>query len=383
MKKAVACGVLAVLLGILLYLNLSNEPFLPFLLPTMPPAPSTPVTTDLPKPSLTPSPSPSPTPEPTPDMTDPGRNLLTGAYIDEDIAARRPIAVVINNRYKALPQSGIAQASMYYEVLSEGDITRIIALFQDFDAAKIGPIRSMRHYFLDFALDHDAIFAHHGHSPQGGTALQTLGIDNIEGLKVDGTTYWRDPERVKIPSMYEHSSYTSAERLWAYINNVKQYRNVKAEDYTGLFAFYDEPASPEGSTPAMKITVNYASTFTATFAYNAETGLYMRSQFNEPHIDAETGAQLTVTNLIVQNAEVWHIPGDSAGRRNAELVASGTGTLYTNGTALPVTWTKTSHQSPTQWFDTAGNPLTLNIGKTWVCVTPNASTVETGVDVTP
>ena len=319
-------------------------------------------------PAPSPTATPSPTPAPTPDRTGLDRNLLTGEYIDETIAHRRPVAVVINNLIKALPQSGIGQAAMYYEVLSESSITRIIAIFQDFDAEKIGPIRSMRHYFLDFALDHDAIFAHHGHSPQGQTAINTLKIDNIEGLKVDGTYYWRDPARYAIPGMMEHSSYTSAENLWKYIDGKAGYRNTKADGYEGMFAFYDEPTAPKGDA-ADVITVPYAGSFKPVFTYDAETKLYAREQYGEPHMDELSGEQLSVTNVLVQNAEVWHIPGDDAGRRDVALVASGTGWLFTNGVVVPVKWSKTSHQSPTVWTDAAGDVLTLNVGKTWVCVT--------------
>jgi len=335
-------------------------------------------TLPLPTPSSTPmpTPTPSPTPVPTPDRTGLAMNLLTGEYIDEEIAHRRPVAVVINNLYKALPQSGIGQAAMYYEVLAESTITRIIAIFQDFDAAKIGPIRSMRHYFLDFALDHDAIFAHHGHSPQGQNALDSLKIDNIEGLRVDGSYYWRDPVRYAIPGMIEHSSFTSAENLWKYINDKTKYRTEKAEDYTGLFEFYEEPTAPVGGKTATKIRVLFAGSYAPVFTYDAETGLYAREEYEEKHIDELTGEQLTVTNVIVQNAVVNNIPGDTEGRRDVILVASGTGTLFTNGVAVSVTWSKASHTAPTVWKDSAGNMLTLNVGQTWVCVTANDPTYE-------
>jgi len=333
----------------------------------------TPIRTATPIPTPTPESTiesiPEPTPEPTPDLTNMSVNLLTGLYIDKAIAARRPVAIVINNLPKALPQSGIGQASMYYEVLSEGSITRIISIFQDFDTAKIGPIRSMRHYFLDFALDHDAIFAHHGHSPQGKSALRSLGIDNIEGLNVDGTYYWRDAVRKNTPGMFEHSSYTSAENLWKYINDKARYRTDKAENYEGMFAFYDTATAPIDGIAATKITVKFTNAFKPVFTYNPETNLYAREQYNGPHIDELTGNQLMVTNILVQNTSVRQIVGDREGRRDVTLVGSGTGMLFTQGTAMSVTWKKTSHQSPTEWFDAQGNKLTLNAGKTWVCVT--------------
>jgi len=333
-------------------------------------------TTPTPQPTASATPIPAETPAPTPDLTGKAQNVLTGEYIDEEIAARRPVAVVINNLVRALPQSGIGQAAMYHEVLAESSITRIITVFQDFDAEKIGPIRSMRHYFLDFALDHDAIFAHHGRSPQGLAALGNLHIDNIEGLQVDGTYYWRDPARYAIPGMIEHSSYTSAENLWKYINDKAGYRAEKDGSFAGMFSFYAEPTAPADGEPATVVTVPYAGSFRPAFTYNAETGLYARAQYDMPHIDELTGEQLTVTNVLVQNAEVNFIPGDTEGRRDVVLVGSGTGFLFTQGTVIPVAWKKASHASPTEWLDANGNQLSINVGKTWVCVTAMAPVYE-------
>jgi len=294
-------------------------------------------------------------------------NVLTGEYIDEEIAARRPVAVVINNLYAALPQSGVSQAAVYYEVIAEGAITRIIAVFQDFDAAKIGSIRSTRHYFLDFALDNDAIFAHHGQSPQGEIDLAALKIDNLNGMKLDGTYYWRDPVRASQPGMKEHSSYTSAENIWKYIEKVG-YRTERAAGFDGMFAFYNGPTVPAGGVAAVQIETPFANAFRPSFQYDAETKLYYRTEYNEAQIDVETGGQLAVTNVVVQNVVVRDL-NDAAGRRDVALVSSGTGYLFTNGVVVPLTWEKTSRQSPTQWFDADGNKLKLNVGKTWFCVT--------------
>ena len=144
--------------------------------------------------------------DPGPDLTGLAMNPLTGHYIDEDLAWRRPLAVVINNINQALPQSGIAQADVIYEVLAEGGVTRLVAIYKEMDAEKIGPVRSTRHYFLDFALNHDAVLVHHGGSPQGYAAISNMGAANLDGMHIV-RAFFRDPARAAIPRMIEHSSF--------------------------------------------------------------------------------------------------------------------------------------------------------------------------------
>ncbi len=323
------------------------------------------------------TPEPTPTPEPTEDLTGKAINPMTGLSIDENVVNRRPFAVVINNLKKALPQSGIAQADIYYEVLAEADITRIIAIFQDFDSQKIGPVRSMRHYFLNFAGDNDAIFVHHGGSDPGYEAIVDNKFNNIDGMKFEGPgTFWRDPQRVKISGMMEHSSYTNAEKLLERAEKLK-YRFEKPDDFKGMFDFYEKLSSPDGKA-ADTVKVPFSSNQDATFSFDAETGLYKRYEFGNEQIDEETGGGLAVSNVLVQYVEMYVIKGDKEGRREVKLVGSGDGLLITAGKAVPVTWQKKGLFSPTEWLAENGDKLTINKGKTWVCVV-NKDT-EVGVE---
>lgn len=326
--------------------------------------------TETPKPTPSPSPTPKPTPSPTPEPTkSPYINLLTGEELQNaELSARRPIAIVINNVKEALPQNGIAQASLYYEILSEGNITRIIALFQDFDAAKIGSIRSARDYFLDFSFDHDAIFVHHGGSNLAYAAIKSQKADNIDGMKFDGTIFWRDAERQRVNG-YVNSSVTSAANIFTQIENYG-YRLNKADGYEGMFAFYDAPSNVKNAERSENVTVNYISSTKAGFIYDRETKKYAKFWNGKDQIDVETGEQLRVTNVLVQLANMYEIPGDTADRRAAELIGSGTGFLATNGTYTPVKWKKNSLKEPTVWTHEDGTPLTLNVGKTWISVAP-------------
>ena len=294
---------------------------------------------------------------------------LTGLWIKEEAAERRPFTVMINNLKQALPQSGISQADMIYETLVEGDITRLLAVFQDFNAEKIGPVRSARHYYLDFAFDVDGIYVHYGKSPQALQAFKDLRTDNLEGLSgLDSMMCWRDPVRAKQKGMYEHSVYTSAERLMKTLEAVN-YRKERREGLQPLFKFAEEEMIPQGEN-AGEVVLPFSDQHVAKFQFDAASKLYKRSQFNAPHIDAETGKQLEVKNVVVQYANIRTIQGDTAGRRDVDLVGSGKGVYISNGKALPITWSKKDHKIPTEYKDAQGNPLQINKGKTWICIFP-------------
>ena len=301
---------------------------------------------------------------------------LTGLSVDEAVVNCRPAAVVINNHNKARPQSGIGQAAICYEVLAEGNITRIIAIFHDFDAQKIGPVRSARHYFVDFALDYDAILVHHGGSPQGYKAIEESGIADLDGMFLS-ETFWRDPERVSIPGMFEHSSYTG-EALIRKAQEQFEFRPVIREGLNPGFLFYDEPVSP-GEESAAFISVLFAQGYGSYFEYR--NGLYYKYIENEPQIDAETGEQLSVTNIIIQYAPIAIIPGDTGGRRDVKVVGEGGGVLITNGGSAPIEWRKESHETPTRWYNEDGGGLYINRGKTWICVvSPDTEVIIEGIE---
>jgi len=292
------------------------------------------------------------------------KSPFTGEYIDEELISLRPYAITINNNHKALPQSGIAQADIMYEVPAEGEITRMVGIFQNFDAEKIGPVRSARDYFTYFALDNDAIYIHHGGSPTGYAAIKNRGINDIDGMK--DSAFWRDQKRFNTAGMYEHSSYIDAEGIKESAANKGFDLEYDAEP---MFSFYDEETKIEGERAPL-VTIPYSYYQVSQFVFNVETGLYERYQTDKPQIDDQTGETVTAKNVIIQEAEIYIIPGDDAGRREVSLVGSGKGYMATMGNVQPITWQKTAYNAPTQWFDADGNELKLNAGKTWICVCP-------------
>ena len=315
-------------------------------------------------------------PEPEPVLSPPlgmAVSLLTGEYITEEAAVRRPFAVVFNNEPRAMPQMGLMQASIIYEVLAEGATTRLVAIFQDFDAEMIGPIRSSRYYTAQIAADHGAVFVHHGNSPAGGAAIGRLGLYRVDGMRYDGSIIWRDAVRRQERGM-EHSSFTSAENLLhlAEQNNF----NMTAPQNLGLFEFFDEPTAPSPQNIANVTNVPFHGSNISIFRYNPESKTYFKYIFGEPHMDGLAEEQVNVKNILVQVTNISIIAGDPEGRRDVGIVGAGHGYLITHGTYTRVYWEKTAEYAPTRWKNADGEPLQLNRGITWISIINGQPTFE-------
>ena len=318
-----------------------------------------------------------------PEIVDPRpRSLLTGLPIDEEYLNRRPIAVVINNIHVAQPQSGVTSADIIYEVLAEGNITRLVAIFQSYIPEKIGPVRSARDYFVDFAFNHDAIFVHHGTSPTGRTRINSTQVPALDGMSLEGSVFWRDrtyPEwhRNTGTRPLEHSSYAGWERMANHISS----RNIR--DYIGENPSYSFAFSAPGDSPqvpaagiAERVVVPFSSTYVRTFVFDPETGLYMVEDQSGPHQDAETMEQIAVANVLIQFTAMQVV--DAEGRRNVQTInaAGGHGYLATGGEYRPVRWVKDSHTAPMRWYFEDDTPLLLTPGATWINV------IQSGTEIT-
>ncbi|MCR4672956.1 MAG: DUF3048 domain-containing protein [Lachnospiraceae bacterium] len=283
------------------------------------------------------------------------RSYLTGELVDEEVGSLKPFAIMINNHTDALPMSGVSQAEIIYEAEVEGGITRLMAIFQDIeDVEKIGSVRSARHYYLDFAHDNEAIYCHYGWSQYAQNRIQSEGIKTMNGLTLgDGTVYYRSSDRVA-----PHNVYTSGERLISGAESLGISREYP-EGYTGRFTFNTEDTKPEGET-ADSIYIALASN--VRFEYNAEDGLYYRYQHGYEHCDRENGDQLAFKNVIVQFVDMWTI--SSYGHQDMTLNGEGSGYYFTDGVAVPVTWKRADNSDYTMYYDSDGNEITLNTGKT-------------------
>lgn len=292
------------------------------------------------------------------------KSYLTGQWIDENLAKKRPLAVMIGNTSDALPQFGTSSADIIYEVPVEGGYTRMMAIFQDYSALdKIGSVRSCRHYFLYFAKEFDAIYAHYGQSIYAEPLLAQEDVHNLSGLdgSVGSLVFYRDTNR-KAP----HNAFASAEGINAGIEK-KGYRTELSSDYQGHYQFAEDEqeVTLTNGEDALVVSPGYVVN-KPWFVYNAEDGLYYRYEFKDKQIDGANDQQLAVKNILIQYCD-WSNK-DENGYLDINTTSGGEGVYITNGKMEKVTWTKANENSPARYFDESGNEITINQGKTWVCI---------------
>lgn len=298
---------------------------------------------------------------------------LSGLPVDETIYARRPVAVMIDNSKAAQPQSGLSSADIIYEAYAEGSITRLMAVFENYDGlTKIGPIRSARDYFIHWACEYDPIYMHYGGPDLYVKTYYDLPqLNNLNGTKMEGTSSYRVKDR-KAP----YNAYTGASYIAAGIQ-AKKYAPLHTQFYQGPhFKFAAGAAlSPAQGVPATAVTPGYKNN-TPSFTYNAADQKYYRSQYGKAHKDKETDTQLSFNNVIIQYADT--IVRDKKGYLYTTTLDRGkTGFFIANGRAIPVIWTKDSLSGITHYYDTAGKEIQLNPGKTMICVLPTDQAKQT------
>lgn len=288
--------------------------------------------------------------------------------IDEDSNSRN-VAIMYNNISTVWGyQSGLQDAYLVYEIIVEGGYTRLMAIFKDTTTERIGSVRSARPYYLDYALENDALYIHFGASNQALEDISSLGIDNINGMYYDDA-FWRDRS---LGLATEHTAFTSMERINKAVRN-KEYR-VTTNISPVLNYSVDEIdlSSMEGAIPANKVFIDYSYSRSTTFTYDEENKVYLRSQGTAsktyPHKDYETGEQYTTKNIITYQVRNYRL--DSKDRQALENIGSGEGYYITNGYAIPITWEKSSRASKTVYRYLNGEEIKVNDGNTYIQIQP-------------
>ncbi len=286
----------------------------------------------------------------------------------------RPYAVMINNN-KAVwgYQAGLQDAYITYEMIVEGGITRMMALFRDKDTARIASVRSSRHYYLDYVMENDAIYAHIGWSPQAQSDISSYDIDVINANNSSAFTW--DSALRNIAR--EHRAYTSMAKLKE-VAAKKGYRTTTDEDL--LLKYQAEPldlASYEGAVPANTVRIPYSSSHLTSYGYDAENKVYKRYQNNTEHKDYVTGLQYTAKNIITYKVHNYRLnDGYSGGRQGLNNVGSGEGYYISEGYAIPITWEKHSRSSKTIYkVKATGEELVVNDGNTFIQIQPDSQTL--------
>jgi hypothetical protein len=286
---------------------------------------------------------------------------LTGLP-SQQLVKTRPFLVMVENAPQARPQSGLDQADIVYEILAEGEITRFVSVFQSHEAKVIGPVRSIRPYFVEIGAALDAVIVHAGWSQDAMNILSGRKLSHLDQVYGDEAYYWRSKER-KAP----HNLYTSVEKM----TQGSADRKFRQEWRGPILSFAKQGQGLPQGTAANRIQIPYIRGYVVSYAYDPAAGVYQRSMDGKPHVDKESGKQLAATNLLVLESK--HQILDKVGRREVDIFGPGKGLLLQNGKSVNITWEQKNgiiraYQN--------GREMPLLPGTTWVQMVPEHSEVK-------
>ncbi|PIR66269.1 MAG: hypothetical protein COU51_04920 [Parcubacteria group bacterium CG10_big_fil_rev_8_21_14_0_10_36_14] len=285
--------------------------------------------------------------------------LLDGVCLADEESEKYPITVMIDNKYEARPWSGLSFAGLVYEAPVEGGITRFLAVFStDREIDKIGPVRSVRPYFIDWAMEFGAMLFHVGGSPEalgiisGDTDIKELDLDQYFG----GLYYWRSQDRIA-----PHNVYTSSERL-------DKARLAKISDPIVDFDAwqfkedaYESERGDDGKIIAVEFS-NYTA-YDAKWRYDKNKNIYIR-EGDELALKEDTGALIIAKNIAVLETNILII--DSMSRRKITTIGKGDALIFQDGKKVEAVWEKDDMWSRLRFFDKNGDEIKFNRGTTWV-----------------
>lgn len=300
--------------------------------------------------------------------------ILTGELIeDKDAAGRHPIAVIVENDTAARPQSGLDRADIVYEtVYDPAATTRFMAVYSSEEAEKVGPVRSVRTFFVDLAHGLDAYLGHWGGNMDALDQIRAEKAPDLDEFAYPGL-YWRD-RRAGVSS--DHTGYTSTIKLREQADkngyerannfNVYKFKDLKEEEKAAL---------PE----SQKVTINHSNqSYLAEFTYNKNENNYKRSMAGSSHNDSISKTQLTSSNLIVMEVKRERTTTriNEAGYR-MDLTGTGKASIYLDGKEIKGTWKKESADDREMFYDDTGKEIEFNRGSFWICLVPALAQVKT------
>lgn len=287
---------------------------------------------------------------------------LTGKQVPDEAATKKQVtAVMIENSPDARPQSGMKTAGLIYEAIAEGGITRFVCLYQEDRPGLIGPVRSLRPYFLEWAAPYDPAIAHVGGSKRALDTVRGGGYKDLDQFFNAGAFY-RSSDRYA-----PHNVYTTFDR----IDKANQDRKYTSSTFESIPRKEDSLSSAPNAT-SINVTIG-GSLYNSAYNYDRGSNSYIRKQAGANHRDRE-GGQLAPKVVVV--IKVPMSSGFEDGYRE-QINTNGTGDAYIfqDGTAKQAKWLKSSAKAPLVLVDEKGTPIPLNRGQTWITAIPKQQSV--------
>lgn len=312
-----------------------------------------------------------PAPKPEKFFVNPINGIKINSNDEPEFLKNRPLAVMINNATPARPQAGISEADIVYEIVAEGGITRFLAFFYSELPQKIGPIRSVREYYLPIVKElGDAMFMHIGFSPQAQVKINEW---DVRSLAFGGASFYRDNGGNENLAT-EHTAFANAKDLFA--TGLKLGWGGKREIREWKFKENQNIQSEKTNVKNIKIDFWYEGDYTAYFEYDEKTNEYIRYSGKTENsyqklLDRNNNKEVRVKNLIVQFSDEVPIPNDDKGRLDYRMIGKGKALYFLDGSVQQGYWEKKDLNSRTTFYLDNNSEAIFNIGKIWVSVVPS------------
>jgi hypothetical protein len=301
---------------------------------------------------------------------------LTGSEVADLAATKRTVTgIMIENSPDARPQSGLKDSGVVYEAVAEAGITRFLALYQEQQPGLVGPVRSVRPYYIDWAAPFDASIAHIGGSYNALNTIRNGQYRDLDQFFNSGAFY-RAGDRVA-----PHNVYTTFDRLNT-LNAAKGYTSSTFEGFvrvpipkktTAKPKTKAKPAPALAAATAIQVTISAYGLYNSTYAYDKTNNVYLRNEYGSPHLDREAG-QITPRVVIV--IKVPTVIGFEDGyREQMQTIGSGTGYVFQDGTVEAITWKKSATKDQIHFLDAQNKDVPLERGQTWIAAIATDKTV--------
>ena len=290
-------------------------------------------------------------------------SLLNGALVAPENINKHVIAVMIENSLAARPQAGLTSADVIYEAVTEGGITRFMALYSQKYPETAGPIRSARSYFIDWLSEFDAFYVYAGGSPTALSRISTYGIKSYPHRN-DGT-FTRIP---KAGVASEHTLFANISKIFT---NATTKKGWPTNHTFTSWKFKDPKITVSlGST----LSINFSTAnFAVEWSYDKVKNTYSRKMAGIAHNDRLTGAQITAKTIVVmtvKNSPNAPYPNGKQSEWTMNTIGTGNASVFIDGQQIRGTWKKPSRKERTKFFDETDKEITLNRGNIWIEVIP-------------
>ncbi|MBT6691390.1 DUF3048 domain-containing protein [Candidatus Parcubacteria bacterium] len=287
------------------------------------------------------------------------RHPLNGRVLIDGDGDFFPIAIMIDNSYDIRPQQGLDKADVIYEALAEGNITRLMAVFDSRqDVNKIGPVRSARKYYMDWAEEYGGVYMHVGGSPQALQIVDTYDFVNIDQIGIGEIYFWRDKDL-----WAPHNVFTS-DSNWLRVGEIKEVDNIDSNVIWNFITVDDADISDD--KPKLDFSLNFSGAYKVGWKFNDRLFVYQRWQTDDKFLYG-TGEQAIADNIIVQVASARIV--DNKERRDMDNKTNGQAFIFNKLGMTEGRWIYEDNR--TRFFDADDQEFELVPGKTWVEVIPD------------